>query len=150
MNFSHSFTSKPQSGKCSMNKILPAIAMLSCLSFVPASRAELPPGSYDTLRLEAPEALLIEVLAVKRAVKGNATEVVAVGRVLHVERTKVGLRTGATVEIRYIHTNAPMAGPRPVPLLVEKTIIPAFLKKVDGKDFEPAAYGMSFVMTPER
>ena len=125
-----------------MNKILPAIAMLLCLSMVPASRAELPPGSY--------EALLIEVMAVKRAVKGNATEIVAVGRVLHVERTKVGLRTGATIEIRYIHTNAPMAGPRPVPLLVEKTIIPAFLKKVDGKDFEPAAYGMSFVMTPER
>ena len=133
-----------------MKKLSKWITALACLLIVSAGRAELPPGSYDTLRLEAPEALLIEVEAVKRAVKGNATEVVAIARVLYVERTKVGLRPGATVEIRYIHANGPVAGPRPVPLLVEKTFIPAFLKKGAGKDFEPAAYGMSFVMTPER
>lgn len=123
--------------------LLAALVLSTCV------RAELPPGSYDTLRAEAPEALLVEVLGVRRAVKGNATEVLAVARVLHVERTRAGLKPGATVEIRYIHQNSNVPGPRPVPLLAEKSIMPAFLKKGEGKDFEPAAYGMSFVMTPE-
>jgi hypothetical protein len=133
-----------------MRNWLTLLAFAALLFISTRVQAELPPGSYDTLRVEAPEALLIEVLGVKKAAKGNATEVVAMARVLHVERTKAGLRPGAMVEIRYIHLNTPIPGPRPVPLLAEKAIVPAFLKKGEGKDFEPAAYGMSFVMTPER
>ena len=65
-----------------MRNWLTLLALAALLFISTRVQAELPPGSYDTLRVEAPEALLIEILGVKKAAKGNATEVVAVARVL--------------------------------------------------------------------
>lgn len=125
-------------------------SLLSAAVWAVAVHAELPPGSYDSLRAEAPEALIIEVVGVRSAPKpSNSTEVVARARVLHVERTKAGLKSGAMIEIRYTRPNASIPGPRPIPVLSEKSVSPAFLRKGEGKEFEPAAYGMSFIMTPE-
>jgi hypothetical protein len=42
------------------------------------------------------------------------------------------------------------AGPRPVPILKQGEVYPAFLNHNVGRgDFEPAAFGASFLMTPE-
>ena len=41
-------------------------------------------------------------------------------------------------------------GPRPVPILKQGRVYPAFLNGNEGANvFEPAAFGESFVMTPE-
>lgn len=121
------------------------IAMLA----QPILHAELPPGSYDTLRAEAPEVLIIEVLQVKtKAGQQNQTEVVVNAKVLHVEQSASRLRAGSNIEIIYTRHNTPIPGPRPVPVLTEKSVVPAFLKK--GPVYEPAAHGMSFIMKPER
>ena len=61
------------------------LALICCMTLITplAVYAELPPGSYDTLRAEAPEVLIIEVMQVKtKAEKQNQTEVRVMAKVL--------------------------------------------------------------------
>lgn len=115
-------------------------------------RAELPPGSYDNLRLNAPEALVIEVMNVGRKLSTqNGTAVIVQAKVLTVERSKTGLKKGDLISIHYTRMEqSGVVGPRQVPLLEKGGIYPAFLQKgTKGKIYAPAAYGDSFKMTPE-
>lgn len=118
-----------------------------------AARAELPPGSYDKLRAEAPEALVIEVSSVeKQEIEPGKIAVTVEASVLAVERSKDGVKKGDKITIKYTHIDTTViknwAGPRPIPILAKGGVYPAFLKK-DGKVFTPVAHGESFRMTPE-
>jgi hypothetical protein len=118
-----------------------------------AVRAELPPGSYDSLRVSAPEAVVIEVVAVtRRPGTQGATTVTLQAKVLTVERSNTGLKKGDVVSIRYLQiAQNGFVGPRPVPLLEKGAVYPAFLRKEpQSKMYEPAAYGESFRLTPEQ
>lgn len=125
-------------------KVLLLITVLAAPAY-----AELPPGSYDTLRIEAQEALILQVESAKTQDRGTRIAVVLTAKVLTVERSKAGLKKGGTITIRYetIKGQAP-PGPRPLSILKTGEVYPAFLNKAaDG--FEPAAYGESFKMTPD-
>ena len=119
-----------------------------------SARAELPPGSYDALCKEAQDAIIIEVESVTaKKLKAGWTDVVLTARVVHVERSKAALKNGARITIRYESrdpTKVNIPGPRPVPVLKKGETYPAFLNGNEGtKVFEPAAFGESFIMTPE-
>ena len=116
--------------------------------------AELPPGSYDRLRREAQDAIIIEVESVTaRELKAGWTDVTMTARVVYVERSKAVLKNGARITIRYESRDpnkVNFPGPRPIPILKKGETYPAFLNGNEGtKVFEPAAFGESFVMTPE-
>ena len=120
------------------------------------ARAELPPGSYDKLRAKAEEALIIEVDSVKTHEREPGwLDVVVTARVVRVERSKARLKKGGTVTVRYesldrTKLKKPVIGPRAVPLLKKGEFYPAFLNVTkETKEYQPAAYGESFVMTPE-
>ncbi len=132
-------------------KTLLSLALLAGPAF-----AELPPGSYNALRAEADEALLIEVESVAtKALKPGWTDVVVSARVVAVERSKAGTKKGEKVAIRYKSLDRdkvekPVLGASSVPILAKGEFYPAFLKKAEGEQgFEPAAYGSSFAMSPE-
>lgn len=125
-----------------------AIALLCLLSLSTTVHAELPPGSYNKLRAEAEEAVIIQVKGVQIALMGGDKSVTVEGKVLAVERSKNGVKKGDTVIITYTILDKPVVGPLPVPLLEKDDVYPAFLNKND-KNYEPAAYGWSFKMTPQ-
>jgi hypothetical protein len=119
----------------------------------PAARAELPPGSYDKLRVSATEKLILQVSSVKQtALPNNRIEVTLEAKILTVEQSQTGLQPGSTIVIIYT-TFAPNAsrppGARPVPLLMQGGIYPAFLNRNGNTAYQPAAYGESFRITPE-
>lgn len=125
------------------------LAALLCLMTVAGlTYAELPPGSYDKLRAEADDALVIQVTGVNVDTKSTAREVTVQAKVLGVERSKSGLKKGDNITFNYRISTVQVPGPRPIPLLVKGDVYPAFLKTM-GKSLEPAAYGESFKMTPE-
>src|SRR5207249_1387463 len=98
------------------------LAALPAFTLCPPARAELPPGSYNTLRAEAQEALVIEVSDVRTEErKRGETAVVVEAKVLGVERSASKLKRGDTLQIRYTHHDLSkldgFAGPRPVPIL---------------------------------
>ena len=132
------------------------VAVAVCFAtFVPTEvRAELPPGSYEKLRAEAQEAITGKVLSVEtKELEPGRTEVVAEIKVTGVERSKVGLKKGDVVTVKYVHIDPAklpgFAGPRPIPILKNGKIYPAFLNKVEGEaSYEPAAYGASFTEKP--
>jgi hypothetical protein len=115
--------------------------------------AELPPGSYDTCRKEASEALIVKVSTVKKTnAPDGATKVTAVCTVLRVERSGSGLATGKDITISYTipDPRGGFAGPRIPPMLKQGEVYPAFLQRAeDGAGYDLAAYGESFTMTPE-
>lgn len=117
------------------------------------ARAELPPGSYNALRVEAEEALIVEIETVSSKEGQNGRlDVVLTAKVIGVERTKTSLKKGGKITIRYRTLDPakkqPFTGPRQLPVLKKGEVYPAFLNAKDGA-FEPAAYGESFLMTPE-
>ena len=133
-----------------------SIAVLAvAIAAAGGARAELPPGSYDELRVKADEAVILEVESVKAADLGRGRlEVTVAARVLAVERSKAGLKPGRRIATRYESPAASNVykrqGPRPVPILKEHATCPAFLNARPGKpEWEPAALGESFAMTPE-
>ncbi len=141
----------PAFGRLPLSVALTAVA----LATVPATHvfAELPPGSYDACRKEAPEALVVKVSKVKsdKAAAGE-TNVNAVCTVLRVERSGSGLATGKEITISYTipDTRDGFAGPRIPPMLKQGEVYPAFLQKAEeGAGYDLAAYGESFTMTPE-
>lgn len=117
-------------------------------------RAELPPGSYDKLRVDAAEALVIRVTEVQKRDVGNDIVVTAKAEVLGVERSKAKLKPGDTIALTYSFVNRDkvkaFAGASPPPVLTKGAVVPAFLNSNEGgKDYGPAAHGNSFTMTPE-
>src|SRR4051794_1516902 len=81
------------------------------------ARAELPPGSYDQLRIGAEEALILEVESVNtKDLRDYRMEVVLTARVLKVERSKAGLKKGGKVTIRYDRLDTTKGPPQPGPL----------------------------------
>lgn len=140
----------PAIGRLPLSLILTAVA----LAPVPATHvfAELPPGSYDTCRRGAPEALIVKVSKVESDKVGGETKVNAVCTVLRVERSGSGLATGKEITVSYTipDTRGGFAGPRVPPMLKQGEVYPAFLQKPEeGAGYELAAYGESFTMTPE-
>lgn len=120
------------------------ILALCCGLLLPAfASAELPPGSYDQLRREAEEAVVIQVTSVRVERNGDYKQVTLGARVLRVGRSQSGLAQGDTITIKYEVSMVPFPGPRPVPILNKGQTYPAFLRS-RGNSYEPAAYGMSF------
>lgn len=120
------------------------------------AHAELPPGSYDELRMEAEEALIIEVISgITRTLGAGEMEVVLKIKVLTAQRSKAGLKKDSQVTIRYVSfdqskSSTFVPGAAPIPVLKKGRVYPAFLNRAKNRrDFEPAAYGWSFLMTPE-
>jgi hypothetical protein len=140
----------------SLTNILILIATLIpiALPITPAAQAEIPPGSYDKLRISAEEALIIKVTKVDKRLRGNRefTAVSVTAKVVTVQRSKKGLKLGSEISIDYESQklNSTMPGPRRIIVLGEGKYYPAFLNSSDGqKSYTPAAYGESFKMTPE-
>jgi hypothetical protein len=132
-----------------------AITVAAILRPLPV-KAELPPGSYDSLRMNATDALVIKVISVKqKPLPDNALRTIEVSlkaRILEIERTKMGLKKGNYIIIRYPvldSTQPPIPGPRPIPVLEQGGVYPAFLNQQPDGTYAPAAYGESFRMTPE-
>ena len=103
---------------------------------------------------DAQDAIIIEVESVTATeLKAGWNDVVLKARVIAVERSKSALKRGSVITIRYESrdpTKVRISGPRPVPILKKGVIYPAFLNGNEGmRVFEPAAFGLSFVMTPE-
>jgi hypothetical protein len=129
------------------------VVLVAILAVGSTAHAELPPGSYDTLRIEAQEALIIETASVtSRPLKDGRIEVMVTARVMAVERSKSGLKKGGTISIRYDTYNQGAAppGPRQLPVLKKGEFYPAFLNASGDRGFSPAAYGESFTLSPEQ
>ena len=120
------------------------LAVAAILSFATFAQAELPPGSYNKLRADAEEALTIQVTDIAR---NSDNQVYVSAKVLGVERSKSGLKKGDSIRLKYSPAK-PKVGPAPPPIPEKDGVYPAFLNK-KGDDFEPAAHGSSFKMTPE-
>jgi hypothetical protein len=97
--------------------------------FASVGHAELPPGSYDKLRMEAPDAVTIQVAGVKEATVGGEKQVTVEAKVLGVERSKSGLKVGDAVTIRYGIPLISLPGPRPIPFWPRKQSTPRSSKK---------------------
>jgi len=128
------------------------LSLALLLSATSNLHAELPPGSYDRLRNQADEALIIQVESVQSQVRDEKREVTLVAKVLKVERSRANLTKGNKLTIKYeIFQGNAFAGPRQAKVLEQGEIYPAFLAgpAKTGEPFHLAAYGMSFTMTPE-
>jgi hypothetical protein len=113
---------------------------------------ELPPGSFDKLKIGAEEALVIQITSVKTTPAATGKDVTLEAKVLGIERSKSGQKKDDVITIQYFaqDPNVPIPGPRIIPVLAKDEVYPGFLnKKRSAKVFEPAAYGESFHMTPE-
>jgi hypothetical protein len=112
----------------------------------PTALAELPPGAYQQLRSNAPEALKIKVLKVHtQGLKPNTLKVEVQAKVLSVVRSASKLKPGSMIRIVYeVDKQVPQrVGPRAVPVLKAGLLYAAFLAQ-DDKIYTPAAYGDSF------
>jgi len=131
---------------------LTGLSLALLLSATSSLHAELPPGSYDNLRNQADEALIIQVESVQSQVRDEKREVTVVAKVLKVERSRAKLTKGNELTIKYeIFQGNAFAGPRQAKVLEQGEIYPAFLTGPDKPEdpFQLAAHGMSFTMTPE-
>jgi hypothetical protein len=122
--------------------------------FTPPAQAEIPPGSYDKLRIGAEEALIIKVIKVNKKLSSNreVTLISVKAMVVAVQRSKKGIKPGREISIVYEsqNPNSTMTGPRRIGVLEEGAYYPAFLNISDNqKTYRPAAYGESFKMTPD-
>jgi len=103
--------------------------------------AELPPAAYAKLRAQSPEALTIQTLTVST----NGADITARAKVLSVQRTSSGLKTGSLIQIRYSSFKSSMPGPGPAMVLKQGAHYHAWLSKGASDDFYGlAAQGSSF------
>jgi hypothetical protein len=131
-----------------MTLTLRVFAVVFGLSFVEVANAALPPGSYDKLRIAAEDAIIIQVTATKVDTVGGTMAITAKAKVIQVERSKNGLKPGDAITIKYSVPTTPIPGPVPTPVVEKDVIYPAFMNKT-GADYQPAAHGWTFKMTPE-
>src|SRR5438105_2443515 len=119
--------------------------ILLSLVLISPLRAEMSPEVYKKWQHDAPEALVIKVLSVKKTEtkesRGTLIDVTVTARVQEVERSQAGLKPGDTITIRYerIEYTQPIAGPSQPPILGEGKEYPAFLaKEKDGESYSLA------------
>ncbi len=85
------------------------------------------------------------------------TRVSVKAKVVAVQRSKQGIKPDTEILIQYesqkptTYLTGPWVGPRRIEILQQGRYYPAFLNIADDrKSYDPAAYGESFNMTPER
>ncbi|MFO1485166.1 MAG: protease complex subunit PrcB family protein [Verrucomicrobiaceae bacterium] len=123
--------------------LLHSLACLALPFVVTTSRlqAELPPAVYDELKHNSPESLTIEALSVK--VSDSAVSVSA--KVSAVERSRSGLKPGATIQIEYHSEKQTKPGPSEAPVLEKGKSYQAYLSQSDTPGiYQLAARGHSF------
>lgn len=130
-----------------MSHVIRAAVVMLALTAIAA--AEIAPKYYRQSQDAAPEALVVEVLAVDRSIcwfwMCDGRDITATLRVKAVERTATGLKPGATIEVRYWHDERDgIAGPRPIRILRPGERTEAFLAQRDDGHYGPAARGASF------
>ncbi len=131
---------------------LTLLVIVIAMAIVTTSFAELPPGSYDKMRVDADSAVTILVTSLKATDAHDGKEVVFEAKVLGVERSKSGIKKGDSIKVGYFARDPgkPIAGPRPIPILERDSVHPAFLERdAHPGVYKPAAHGESFKMTPE-
>ncbi len=131
----------------------------------------LPPSAYRQWKESAPEVAAIEVISAETQSTVSETEgtkvklrrteisVDAQARVQKVERTATDLQPDAMIRIRYVHrplvqqtmqegkwTEVRMVGASPVPILEKGDKVTAWLRRLSGDEFEPAAEAESFAV----
>lgn len=130
--------------------LAPLFATVALVGISSSSRAELSPQAYRNFQKDSPEALTIKVKSVKIVEKKGdhvaLSEVTAQAEVTSVTRSASGLHAGDTIRITYtLSTYAqPILGGSQPDLLREGGTYPAFLEKVEGGAYAPAAEGYSF------
>lgn len=92
--------------------------------------------------------MVIQITSVSVVTNGTYKNVTLGARVLRVGRSKSGVSKDDNITIKYEVSTVPFPGPRPVPILRKNQVYPAFLK-INGRSYEPAAYGESFNAKPE-
>jgi hypothetical protein len=135
----------PRTNKALSLSILLAVA-LQFLS--PLASAELPPYVYIAHANQAPEALLIRVIDVRKKANGESSSVDVIGEVTQVRRSASGLAPGMRLQIVYDVVRHPpgWVGPSQPPVLQKGKTVPAFVA-LDGsnaKHYRLAAGGQSF------
>jgi hypothetical protein len=140
-----------------------AARILIALLIATAAFAEVAPEVYEEMQRKAPEVLQLEVVDVDvdrelrkpygcRFFEFEVSRHVTVkAKVLSVVRSRSGVRAGSVIEIEYesLRQCSGWSGPRPIPLLVKKERVRAYLEKGEG-GFAPAAMGASFVPVERR
>jgi hypothetical protein len=128
--------------------------VLSVLCIFPVvARAEMPPSAYENMRKRAPVLVKIVVVGVDtdekkvsspefRGVETH-TNVDAIAKVISVVRSNSDLQPGAVIHIKYVSSERPVPGPRPIPILKKNEEVFAYLEGGPAV-FEPAADGASF------
>jgi hypothetical protein len=115
---------------------------------VPAAYAELPPSAYEAMQAKAPEHVQMEVLRVDVQSGESPTQrrIHLIALTTAVLRTASGLKPNEIINILYTVTEHPegWAGPGEIPIPKERDRSVAYLKKIGGGDFAPAAGRMSF------
>jgi hypothetical protein len=124
------------------------IAVVLAVALVLPVHGEIHIRHYKKMQKQAPEVLKIEVVGVDKGwcffCRSRDIEIEA--RVREVLRSQSGLKQGARIVIEYEHFSPSegWAGPRPVPVLIEGVLYPAFVRLNKDKRYVPAAKGYSF------
>ena len=133
----------------------------------------LPPSAYQQWKESALEVATIEVLSAATESSVTETEGTKVqlrrteltvdveARVLTVERTATDLRPEAVIKLHYVHrpllqqmmqegkwADVRMTGASPIPILEKGDKVTAWLRRLSGEQFEPAAEAESFAVAP--
>ena len=133
----------------------------------------LPPSAYRQWKESAPEVASIEVVDAATESSVSETQGTTVSlrrteirvdvqaRVIAVERTATELKPEAMIRLKYVHkplrqqmlqdgkwADTQMVGASPIPILEKGDKVTAWLRRVDGADFEPAAEAESFLVIP--
>jgi hypothetical protein len=122
--------------------------LLLIFLLMPILHAELPPSAYESMQARAPEYLKVEILKVEVEPGETPTtqNIHVVALTTEVFRTASGLKPNEMLNIVYTVTQHPpgWTGPGEVPVPNEKERSVAYLIKMEGGDFAPAAGRMSF------
>ena len=109
--------------------------------------AELAPGSYNAMKAEAGEVVIVEVTnAVSTAVDGPNT-VTLTAKVLHVDKTSSKVKAGDTITIQYVtpKEGIKVMGPKPQPMLAKGNVRVGYLNwDAATNSYGIAAHGLSF------
>ena len=133
----------------------------------------LPPSAYQQWKESAPEVAALEIISAATESKVSETEGTKVklrrteidvnveARVLTVERTATELKPDAVIRIHFVHrpllqqtmqegkwVDVRIAGASPIPILEKGDKVTAWMRRLSGDQFEPAAEAESFAVLP--
>lgn len=125
------------------------IPLLISILFTLNLHAELPPYIYENYQKNAPEALTISVKKVETSLISMSDKSVTItAKVIRIKRSQSKLKKGDSITIIYNSTfwkPSGWVGPSSLPVLEEKQIYKAFLRKGEKNNYYfPAAKGKSF------